>query len=225
MAKICINCGRKITFMMDQFSMVHTGKSFCSDCMGDAKKMLEPIKILVNRDRLPEVKEEFKHFLSHSDYSDEIRQLIRTEFEQISGEFANDSVYQVKRFAASFEESFEAIKNVGIYLTGETVQCNPPVIAVDNVNVTTFVFEQYFFRNGSYASLNVTLVNSQGISTVTTVGSGGGSGIMNLSWGAEEDFVNGFWHAFRKSYPQFELEELQIASLNKDVSEGDDSFE
>ena len=127
MAKICINCGRKITFMMDQFSMVHTRETFCADCMRDAKKMLEPIKILVNRDRLPEVKEEFKQFLSHSDYSDEIRQLIRTEFEQISGEFANDSVYQVKRFIASFEESCEAIKNIGIYLTGETVQCNPPV--------------------------------------------------------------------------------------------------
>lgn len=213
MAKFCVNCNKKISFMADQFSMIHVNKTFCADCMDEAKKMLEPIKILVIKERLPEVKADFQKALSASRYNEDVRKLIKMEFDQISGSFVEYSVYQMKRFQASFEESYEAIRQTGVQLTGESGQSNPPVIAAGEAKIATFVFEQYFFRNGSYASLTVTLVNYRDINTITTVGSGGGDGMFNFSWGAEEDFVKDFWDSFRLKYPDFDLQDVDITEM------------
>lgn len=50
--------------------------------------------------------------------------------------------------------------------------------------VILLTLERYFFRNGNYASLTVMLTECEGVQTADIIGSGGGSGFLNLSWGA-----------------------------------------
>ena len=49
--------------------------------------------------------------------------------------------------------------------------------------------EKYFFRNGNYASLNVMLTEFDGVQRADIVGSGGGSGLMNFSWWANDELA------------------------------------
>ena len=49
--------------------------------------------------------------------------------------------------------------------------------------------EKYFFRNGSYASLNVMFTEFDGVQTADIVGSGGGEGLFNISLFANSDFA------------------------------------
>lgn len=51
-------------------------------------------------------------------------------------------------------------------------------------------FERYYFRNGSYASLAVMLTEQENLQTADIIGSGGGEGLFNISWGANSDFAN-----------------------------------
>jgi hypothetical protein len=52
------------------------------------------------------------------------------------------------------------------------------------------VFEKYYMRTSSRASLAVTLSNLKGITNVHAVGSGGGQGaIFSFDWGASSDFA------------------------------------
>ncbi len=60
----------------------------------------------------------------------------------------------------------------------------------DNVNVILLSFEKYFMRNGSYASLTVLLTENGNVQTADIIGSGGGEGIFNFSWGANSDFAD-----------------------------------
>jgi len=50
-------------------------------------------------------------------------------------------------------------------------------------------FEEYFFRNSQYASLNIMLTDDGYVQTAVVVGSGGGSGLTNISWGANKSFA------------------------------------
>ncbi len=60
---------------------------------------------------------------------------------------------------------------------------------IDFVNIVILSFEKYFFRNGSYASLTVVLTENGEEKTADIVGSGGGEGFFNISWGANADFA------------------------------------
>lgn len=55
--------------------------------------------------------------------------------------------------------------------------------------VVLLSFEKFFLRNGSYASLTVMLTEYETVQTADIIGSGGGEGIFNLSWGANSDFA------------------------------------
>ena len=59
----------------------------------------------------------------------------------------------------------------------------------DDANVVLLSFEKYFMRNGSYASLTVVLTENEKKQTADIIGSGGGEGIFNISWGANSDFA------------------------------------
>ena len=49
--------------------------------------------------------------------------------------------------------------------------------------------EKYFFRNGNYASLNVMLTELDGVQRADIVGSGGGNGLLNFSWWANDELA------------------------------------
>ncbi|MGM9630535.1 DUF6054 family protein [Butyricicoccus sp.] len=61
--------------------------------------------------------------------------------------------------------------------------------SLNGVRVVLLSFERYFFRNGSYASLTVLLTESEDMQTADIIGSGGGEGLFNISWGANSDFA------------------------------------
>jgi hypothetical protein len=53
------------------------------------------------------------------------------------------------------------------------------------------VFDKYYMRNSSRASLSVTVLGHGDTVYVDAIGAGGGQGaLFNFSWGAEENFVD-----------------------------------
>jgi len=59
------------------------------------------------------------------------------------------------------------------------------------VRIVTRVYDKYYMRNSSRASLTVTLVGSGNDVMVSAIGAGGGQGaLFSFSWGAEENFVS-----------------------------------
>lgn len=60
---------------------------------------------------------------------------------------------------------------------------------IDAVNVRILSFEKFYFRNGSYASLTVVLTENGSSKTADIIGSGGGEGLFNISWGANSEFT------------------------------------
>lgn len=62
-----------------------------------------------------------------------------------------------------------------------------------NMNCATVLllsFEKYYFRVGGYVSLTIMITEEGSIQTADIVGSGGGEGISNISWGANASFTN-----------------------------------
>lgn len=56
--------------------------------------------------------------------------------------------------------------------------------------VRVLVFEKYFMRNSSRASLTVTIDDQTGYTRVRSVGSGGGQGtLLRFDWGASSSFA------------------------------------
>lgn len=60
----------------------------------------------------------------------------------------------------------------------------------ENVEVLLLVCEKYYFRNGSMAALTLQCINDHKEQKAILVGTGGGSGIANISWGANANFAN-----------------------------------
>ena len=59
-----------------------------------------------------------------------------------------------------------------------------------NVGVLLIVLEKYYVRNASWASLTLQCVSDGSTQTVTAVGTGGGTGILNIDWWANESFTD-----------------------------------
>lgn len=62
----------------------------------------------------------------------------------------------------------------------------------DGKQIGVLVFEKFFFRTNSRASLVVIIDNINGYTNVNAIGSGGGNGmIFKFDWGASDDFASG----------------------------------
>ncbi len=61
--------------------------------------------------------------------------------------------------------------------------------SVGLVNIGILAFEKYFFRNGSYAGLTVVLTENGEEKMADIIGSGGGDGLFNISWGANQELA------------------------------------
>ena len=59
-----------------------------------------------------------------------------------------------------------------------------------NAFVMLLSFERYYWRNGSYSSLTVMLTDDGQMQTADIVGSGGGEGLWNFSYGANAEFAD-----------------------------------
>lgn len=62
---------------------------------------------------------------------------------------------------------------------------------IEGQKIIVLVFEKYFMRNSSRASLTVTIENMRDITMVHAVGSGGGQGaLFKFDWGASDSFID-----------------------------------
>jgi len=60
----------------------------------------------------------------------------------------------------------------------------------ENVKMAVRVYDKYFMRNSSRASLNVTIIDSGREVFISAIGAGGGNGaIFNFSLGAESELT------------------------------------
>jgi hypothetical protein len=83
---------------------------------------------------------------------------------------------------------YEFVNNAGI-----TTECVASYnnISQDGREVVFLVFEKYYMRNSSRASLSVVFENINGQTVVGYSGSGGGeSAIFKFDWGAKDNFAN-----------------------------------
>ena len=76
-----------------------------------------------------------------------------------------------------------------IHLIQGAEQISKTVQTVNGVQIWTLVYEMFYFRTCGYTSLTVVLTEYEDNQTACIVGSGGGSGMINLSYGANHDFV------------------------------------
>jgi len=61
---------------------------------------------------------------------------------------------------------------------------------ISDVKIAIRVYDKYFMRNGSRASLSVTVVGEEDQILVSAIGAGGGQGVIfNFSLGAETEMV------------------------------------
>lgn len=86
----------------------------------------------------------------------------------------------------NIEELADAVKNEFEY-DAELVYQTKKDFA-DGV-VVLLSFEKYYLSNGSYASLTIMLTENYNSQTADIVASGGGEGILNWGWGANESFA------------------------------------
>lgn len=64
------------------------------------------------------------------------------------------------------------------------------VTDVDNSKILLLMLEKYFFRTGSMACVTIQCISSKGVQNATIIGTGGGTGILNFSFGANSSFAN-----------------------------------
>ena len=93
--------------------------------------------------------------------------------------------------AGSVIETAEYIKKEMLERGGISPELKDEVSHIqDGVGIDLIVFERYYMRNGSYASLSVAITGDDGAVYVDGIGAGGGGGIFNISWGSETDFTD-----------------------------------
>lgn len=68
---------------------------------------------------------------------------------------------------------------------------------INDVRIIFLSFEKYFFRNNSYAGLSLLITESNLIQIIDVVAFGVG-GPFNLSWGANEDFLEMIVHLLKE---------------------------
>ena len=223
MANYCTNCGKKISLFDEWIKLNYAEVYFCNNCMGEVNRLLQDIRNVITQEGLEEAEKKFAKELPVSRLNEKARQAVKKEFDERAniakrqtvqiGSHADASRGMKKKFHAGFEEAKEAILQTGKEISGGTLAFD--VIKAGNVKTGIFIYENYFFRNNSYASLTVVLVSCENISTVFTAGSGGGDGMFGFSWGAEEDFEYDFWQTFERLFPQYPLEDCRITKPAK----------
>lgn len=78
---------------------------------------------------------------------------------------------------------------VGGSITGERVDYH--VVTIDDTHaVIVLVYEKHFYRAGNRLTLTVTLNNINNLTSVHSIGAGGGEGLFRFDWGASDSFTN-----------------------------------
>lgn len=100
----------------------------------------------------------------------------------------NDTIYRLQRIsseplrstAQELRESFgDGLEEPVLY----------DVRTMGEAEVALLIFEKYYFRSGSYASLTIEITSYDSVQKAVVVGSGGGEGFLNLTMGVNSSFA------------------------------------
>ncbi len=100
------------------------------------------------------------------------------------GKNAKKTIFMKAHKTCSLTELKEAIQKT---LEADCVSCSERCIG--EVQTLLLVLEEYYFRSGGYVSVTVLLTEHGDTQFADIIGSGGGDGIFNLSWGANSNFA------------------------------------
>lgn len=95
---------------------------------------------------------------------------------KLKNNFPNKKVTELAKY---IEENFD----------GELV-CNELQELNDNTKVLVMNYEKYYFRVKSYVGLTIVITEYNGAQTAVITGFGGGDGLLNISWGANDSFAS-----------------------------------
>ena len=96
------------------------------------------------------------------------------------------TVMECKNIVKGIDELADAVKKEFEYDTEPVYETKK---GFANGAVAMLSFEKYYLRNGSYASLTIMLTENDNVQTADIVASGGGEGILNWGWGANDSFA------------------------------------
>lgn len=75
----------------------------------------------------------------------------------------------------------------GLFDSAELVVEN--LESLGDAELALLVFEKLYLRNGSYSNLTIELTSYNSVQKAIIIGSGGGEGVLNISWGANSNFA------------------------------------
>lgn len=84
------------------------------------------------------------------------------------------------------------------------------LVSDEGKQICTFVFERYYFRTSGRATLTVILENFSGQNKVRCISSGSAESLINVDFGASQNFVN--W--IRDALKDYILKETELLSKN-----------
>lgn len=102
-------------------------------------------------------------------------------------DMAGTTVYMTAKKQNTLQSIYEKIR----YIEGAE-QISKSECMINGVAIWVLAYEKYFFRTGSYASVTVVLTEFEQEQTAYVVASGGGEGVVNLSFGANRNFAKDF---------------------------------
>ena len=73
MGNICRNCGKKISFMDNYYTMSYTGTVFCQQCSKEIIALLQPVHLLSSSKSSHQIEDEFHQNLAKSNKNSDRR--------------------------------------------------------------------------------------------------------------------------------------------------------
>lgn len=86
------------------------------------------------------------------------------------------------------EKLIASFRNSGGFFSGEELVVNK-IESMGDAEAALLIFEKLYFRNGSYSNLTVEITSYASVQKAIVIGSGGGEGVLNISWGANSNFA------------------------------------
>lgn len=86
------------------------------------------------------------------------------------------------------DKLISSFRNSKGFFSGAELVVNK-IESLGDAEAALLIFEKLYFRNGSYSNLTVEITSYNSIQKAIVIGSGGGEGVLNISWGANSDFA------------------------------------
>lgn len=96
-----------------------------------------------------------------------------------------------KKIIGNFDEVIDKLQNEIINSGFSMNLVDESNYSSGETNIAVRIYDKYFMRNGSRASLSLTVVGQGSDIFISAIGAGGGEGIIfNFSLGAEDELVD-----------------------------------